>query len=224
MQKRGVARADQAVVAVSMLYINVRVVWLTNSNNVAEQTKRTQVELAFGDFFTAIKHGAQDGCCVAEGQADDTNTGEGVESSGGTEVDETKYKLNSHAKHHGVDGYIVLGVDNPPHLVSGNTTIASESIDGARGGSCASNTAEQGENHEGEEETNGTTGGANSVRDDDRSGLTGQESSKHSLIRQDEDEGNEEDKTSDGVEDNGADHGLGNLGSGVANFFAHTIL
>ena len=222
MQKRGVARADQARHLLGRGSKEKRR-GRTESNNVAEQTKLAQVELALNNLLAASKHIAHNGRSIAECQANDTDTRKSVESSHSPKVDQAKCELDNHAHHHSVDRDVELGVNNPPHLVARDTTITSKSVDSARRGSCAADTAEQTEHHEREEKTDGTAGRAHSVDDDLGRRLARCKSREHGLIGQDEDEGDEEDETTDGVEDNGADHRLRDLSRRVTNFFAHTI-
>lgn len=195
----------------------------TKGNNIAEQTKLSKVELSLNNLLTATKQRARDRCSVAECQTNDTNTRESVESGSGTEVDQTEHELNNHAHHHSVDRYIKLCVDNPPHLVARDATITSEGVDGAGRRSCATDTAEQSENHEREQQTDSASRRAYSVRNYSWGRLPRQESSKVSLVGHNEDEGDEEDETADGVEDDGADHSLGDLSRRVTDLFAHTI-
>lgn len=51
MQKRGVARADQAVIDISDSTMKDKEFRLTDGNNVAEETKFTKVELALDNLL-----------------------------------------------------------------------------------------------------------------------------------------------------------------------------
>ena len=53
--------------------------------------------------------------------------------------------------------------------------------------------------------------------------MGGDESGEVGLGREDEDEGDEEDEAGDCVEDYGADHGFGDLGCWLLDFFAHSV-
>lgn len=179
------------------------------------------MELTLLDVLAATDERDKDGSSVTQSQANDTNAGESVEGSGGTEVDEAESELDNHAEHHSVKRDVELGVDNAPHLVSGDGAIAGEGPGRARSSGGAANTAEQTEDEERDEKTDRGTGRANGLLDDDWGGLAGQKSGERGLVGQDEDERDQENETADGVQDHGSDHSLRHLGSRVSNFFAH---
>ena len=158
MQKRGVASADHAVRFVSLRLIKNKRAKLTKCDNVAEGTEHSKVELSLLDLLATSKERDQDGSSVTQCQANDTNTGEGVEGSGGTKVDETQGDLNNHAKHHGVERNVELGVDSPPQLVTGDSAITGKGPSSARRSSGASNTTEQTQNEERNKQSDGSAG------------------------------------------------------------------
>lgn len=173
MQKRGVARADQAVMFVRNWLPKESVTKLTKCNNVAEGTEHAKVERAVLDLLTTSHERNEDGGSVTQGQANDTDTGESVESSGSTEVDETESDLNNHTQHHGVERNIEVRVDSPPQLVAGNSTVTREGPGSSGGSGGAPDTTEETEDQQRNEQTNGTTGGAYSIPDDNRCRLAG---------------------------------------------------
>lgn len=126
-------------------------------NDVAEEAKLPKMELSLLDLFTPSKDRDKDRGRITQGQADDTNTGKGSEGSVGTEVNETEHELNNHAKHHGVQRNIELGVDDSPPLVSRDSTVARKGPGGARCSSCATDTAEESKDKEWNEKTDGST-------------------------------------------------------------------
>lgn len=159
------------------------------------------------------------GTGIRSSQADDTDTREGVESSGRAKVNDTEDNLNNHAKHHGVERHIELVVDLGPPSGARDSTITSKGPGASGGGSGATNTAHESQNHEREAQAKGTTRGTNSRLDDDGDGL-GRED-EFLDVGEDEDDGDEEKETSKGVDDDGSDHGLGNLDGGLLDLFAH---
>ena len=189
------------------------------SDPVGDSTKLSEVELASLDLLATSSKTDSNRSGVRSSQANDTDTGESVESGGGSEVDNTEDDLNNHAKHHSIQGNIERGVDLGPHPGTGNGTITSESPSASRTGSCAANTANNGENDERNEKTEGTAGAANSALDDERHGLGGDDDVLD--LGHDEHERDEEEKTGEGVDEDGSDHGLGDLDLRVLNLLAH---
>jgi len=148
MQNRGVASADQAINVQVSANISKEKQGktkkrLTESNDVAESTKGSEMELAFLDLLAAGDERDKDGSRVTQRQANDTDTGEGVESSSGTKVDETKDELDCHAEHHGVEWHVELRVDRLPQLVTGNGAVTGKGPGSAGCGCRAANTAKQ---------------------------------------------------------------------------------
>jgi hypothetical protein len=190
-----------------------------DSNDVADNTNGAEVKLALADLLPAREEADGDGNGVGGGQADDTNTGKGVEGSSGTKVDEAEEDLDHHAEHHGVDGHIELVVDLDPEARAGDGAVAGKGPGGARGGGGASDAADDGEDDERHEQAKGTAGGANGGLDDDGDGLGGRQ--ELGDFGEDEDEGDEEEEAGKGVDEDGHDHGLGDLGGGLADLFAH---
>lgn len=179
------------------------------------------MERAILDLLTASHERDKDGSSVTQCQANDTNTREGVESGGSTEVDETESDLDHHAEHHGVDWDIEVGVDDPPQLVAGNGTVTREGPGSARRSCRAADTAKQTEDEKGNKKSDGTSGGPYGFLDDDRRRLAGQKTCEHGLVGQYEDERDKKDEAGNGVKRDGRDHGLGDLSGRFANFFAH---
>ncbi|RMZ70839.1 hypothetical protein GMOD_00008484 [Pyrenophora seminiperda CCB06] len=192
------------------------------SNDVAESTERSEVELAVLDLLAAGDERDEDGGSITQRQANDTNAGEGVESSGGAKVDDTEDDLDNHAKHHGIEWHVELRVDSLPQLITGNSTVTGKGPGSAGCGRSASNTTEQTQNEEGHEQANGTTGGPYGVSENDGHWLAGGKGCKHGLVGQDEDQGNQEKQATNSVQGNGSYHGLGYLSGGLSYFFAHT--
>ena len=181
------------------------------------------MEGALLDLTTSADQRDQDWNGVAQGEANDTDTGEGIESDGCTKVDETKEELDNHAEHHGVEGHIELDVDHLPPLEAGNGTVTRECPRGARRGSGAADTADQTEDKERNEKTDRCTRAAHGVFDDGRHWLTRDKGEQVGLVGQDKHEWDEEDEAHDGVECDGTDKCLGHLGRRVLYFFTHPI-
>lgn len=151
------------------------------------------------------------GSGVGRSQADDTDAREGVESGVGAKVEESEEQLDNHAQHHGVQGHIELLVHAHPQLRTGNGTVTSEGPGAARRSGRAANTTQNAEDHNGDEQAHRTATGSNGALEDGGNGLTRREVDQHGDIRHDEDDGDQEQKTGKGVDDDGRDHGLGDL-------------
>jgi hypothetical protein len=145
---------------------------LTDSNNIGDSSELAEVELSGLDLLAASGETDGNGSGVGSSEADDTDTGESVEGSGGTEVDDTEDDLDDHAEHHSVEGNVELGVDLGPPLGTGDSTITGESPDTSRRGSCAADTTDDGQDDEGEEKTESAAGAANCALEDQRHGLS----------------------------------------------------
>lgn len=195
---------------------------LTNCDNIAESTKMAKIELAPANLLSSAEQADGDGSSICGCQANDTNAREGVEGGGRTEVDDSKDNLYNHTEHHGVERYIESLIDLDPILGTRDGTITSKSPSATRRGSGAANTAHDCEDHDGNEKTNGTSRRAYSRLDDGRHRLSGNKLGESLQVVNDEDEGDEEKKASKGVDDDGGNHGLGDLSGRVLDFFAHT--
>jgi hypothetical protein len=219
MQKRGMARRDQAG-WVSKAQRDWGVIGEhTDSNDVGNSAKLAQVKLSSLDLLATSGETDGNGSSVRGSQANDTDTREGVEGSRGTKVDDTEDDLDNHAEHHGVERNVERSVDLGPPLGTGDGTVTSESPCASRSGSCATNTANDGENDEREEESKGTTGAANGGLDDEWHWLGGQNDFLE--IGEDEHQRDDEEETGEGVDEDGGDHSLGDLDGGVLDFLAH---
>lgn len=169
----------------------------------------------------AVEETDANGNSVRGSQANDTNTGEGVEGSAGAEVDDTENDLDNHAEHHGVQGNVQLGVDLLPPAGTRDGTVTSESPGATRGGGCATNAAKDGQNNKGEEKSKGTARGSHGILDDGGDGLTGSQVDQVGDVGEYENEGDEEQETGQGVEADGKDESLGDLSSGLLDLLAH---
>jgi hypothetical protein len=116
------------------------------------------MERALLDLLASANKRDEDRDGVAQGEAHDADTREGVEGNGGSKVDQSENKLDGHAEHHSVKGHVELRVDNLPPLEAGNGTIAGKGPRSARRSSRASNTTDQSEDEKRNEQGNGRTG------------------------------------------------------------------
>ena len=194
---------------------------LTKCNDVAHETEDSHVELSVLDVRTTTDKGHGNRHCVANSQADNTNTRESVECSRGSEVQDTEDDLDCHTEHHGIEWDIKLRVDNLPPLETWDGSITGESPCGAGSGSGASNAAEEGEDHKRDTQGECASLAADCLYNDDGCWLTGSEVEEILKIWEDEEKRDKEDKSTDGVENDGSDHGLRNLYARVLHFFAH---
>lgn len=110
-------------------------------------------------------------------------------------------------------------VDLGPPLGTGNGTVTGEGPDTSRGSGGAADTADDSEDHEGEDQAKGTAGGANGALDDGGHGLGAAD--ELGDVGKHEDQGDEEEETGKGVDEDGSDHGLGDLGGRLLNLLAH---
>lgn len=227
MQNSGRASRDQAVERVSMCITTTRRNGKgrgklhTNSDDVADSTKMAKIELALADLLPSAEQADGDGGSIGSRQANDTNTREGVESGSGTKVDDSEDDLHNHAEHHGVEGHVELLVDLDPPLGARDGTVTSKGPGAARRGSGAANAAHDGEDHDGEEKTNGTARRSNGGLDDGGHGLSGDKFGELLQIGNDKDERDEEEEASNGVDEDGGYHGLGDLGGRILDFLTH---
>lgn len=196
---------------------------LTNSDTVAESTKGTEVVNTSLQVSSATEEVDNDWDSVGDGQEDDTGSREGIEGGGGTKVDQCEQDLDNHAKHHCVQWHIKLGVDLLPPLGSGDSTITSESPGSTGGGSGAADTADDGENHDWDEESEGAAGVADGISDNVWSWLARGETDKGLEVWKDKDQWDQEEETAKGVQYDSTDHGLWNLDGRLANFLTHAI-
>jgi hypothetical protein len=195
---------------------------LTNSDSVDGPAKSVaKVELAGLDLLATLPHGDGNGDSVRNGEADNTNTGEGIERGSRAEVDDTEEDLNDHREHHGVEREVEAGVNLAPELGAGNGTVTGECPGAAGSGGGAASAAEDAKNHEGEEQADGTSRRAGSRLDDGGDRLAGRQANEHLEVGEDEHEGDEEEEAADSVDDNGQDHGLGDLSGRRLNLLAH---
>lgn len=221
MQKRGIANRDQADNELARHITIERRRAHTESDPVGDSTPLSEVELSSLDLLATSSETDSNGSGVRSSQADDTDTRESVESSVRSEVDDTEDDLNNHAEHHSVQWNIESSVDLGPHPGTGDGTITSKCPSASRTGSCATDTADNGEDDERNEKTEGTAGAANSALDDERHGLGGDDDVLD--LGHDEHERDEEEKTGEGVDEDGGDHGLGDLDLRVLNLLTHAI-
>lgn len=96
MQNRGMARRDQAESLLAMGSTADFVTKLTKSNNVGKGTESAEVEVRANQVGAAAEQADGNGDGVGGGQADDTNTREGVEGGARSEIDDTEDNLDSH--------------------------------------------------------------------------------------------------------------------------------
>jgi len=190
-----------------------------DSNDIGNSTELAKVELSSLDLLATSGETDSNGSSVRSSQANDTNTGEGVEGSRRAEVDDAENDLDDHAEHHSVERNVERSVDLGPPLGTGNGTVTGESPCASRSGSCAANTANDGEDDEREEESKGTARAADCGLDDERHWLGGEDD--FLKIGKDEHQRDDEEETGEGVDEDGGDHGLGDLDRGVLNFLAH---
>jgi hypothetical protein len=178
---------------------------LTNSDSVDGPAKSVaKVELAGLDLLATLPHGDGNGDSVRNGEADDTEE-----------------DLNDHREHHGVEREVEAGVNLAPELGAGNGTVTGECPGAAGSGGGAASAAEDAKNHEGEEQADGTSRRAGSRLDDGGDRLAGRQANEHLEVGEDEHEGDEEEEAADSVDDNGQDHGLGDLSGRRLNLLAH---
>lgn len=220
MQNRGMARILQAV-EVSKKRTTEGWGRRTKSKNVSDQANDAKVEAAILDILTTAEDQRDgDGTGVTGGQEDDADAGEGVVGGLGTEVDGTEADLDDHAENQGVEGDIKLLVDGLPPARAGDTSITGKGPGAARSGSDTTNTADDAEHQQGDHQAEGTDVVTDGILEDDGGGLVGVDESAdgwHHKAERDEEE-----QTSEEVDHNGADHGLGDHDGGLAHLLTET--
>lgn len=194
---------------------------LTERDDVGGDTELAEVEGAADKVGAAVEETDTNGNGVRGSQANDTNTGEGVEGSAGAEVDDTENDLDNHAEHHGVQGNVQLGVDLLPPAGTRDGTVTSEGPGATRGGGGAADTAKDGQDDERKEESKGTARCSHGVLDDGGDGLTGSQVDQVGDVGEHENERDEEQETGQGVEADGENECLGDLSSGLLDLLAH---
>lgn len=191
----------------------------TESDHVGDGTDDSKVEVAFFDILPATEDQRDgDRAGVAHGQEDDTHTGEGVEGSTGSKVDGSQANLDHHTQCHGIQWDVEALVDGAPPARSGYTSIAGEGPGASRGRCHATYTADHTENQQGDGQAESTGVVANGGFKDNRRWLVRVD--QHGQLGHDEADRNEEEETGNGVDDNGAHHGLRDHDSWFAHFFA----
>ena len=195
---------------------------LTNSNNVAEKTDGAKIIGTDAEFLATADDGDNNGHDVAESQEDDTDTDEGIEGSSGTKVDEAEEDLDDHAEHHGVQWDFHFGVNLLPEVGTWDGAITGKGPCAARGSGDASRTADYAEDNEREGEGESTTLVADGGGEDEWEGLASWGCQDISDVRKYKHQGNQEDKATDEVQDDGTNHSFWHLSGWLLNFFAHT--
>lgn len=180
-----------------------------------------KVELALADLLPSAEQADGDGSGICSCQANNTDAGEGVEGGRGTEVDDSEDDLHNHTQHHGIQGHVELLVDLDPPLGAGDGAITSKGPGAARRSSGAANSAHDGEDHDGNEKTHGASRRSDGGLDDGRNRLSRDEFGELLQIGNDEDEGDEEKEAGNGVDEDGGNHGLGDLRGRVSDFLTH---
>jgi hypothetical protein len=206
------------------LIFKLRFGWtkLTNRDDVGNGTANSaQVVGRADEILAAAEERDANGHDVAQVQEDDTNTVESVESGVRTEVNRSEDDLADKAADHAIEGHTETLVDLLEPVGSRHGTVASERPNATGGRGCAGDAAEDSEQNDGDGEDESASLVANGRAEDDRHGLCVRVGKEGTDVREDKYQGDEEDKTEDGVHDSGADHGLGNLGGGRLDFLRH---
>lgn len=194
----------------------------TESDHVGDSTHDTKAEAAFLNLLTAAEDQRDsDRAGVAHSQENDTDTRKCVVGSTGTEVDGTQANFNHHAQHQCIQRDVEALIDDAPPTRSRNTPIPGKGPGASGGGRHAAYTADHTENQQGYGQAESTSVVANSGFENDRRRLVRVD--QHGQFGHDEAEGNEEEETGDGVDDNGTDHGFGDHDSRLAYFFTETV-
>lgn len=194
---------------------------LTKSKDVGNQTEDAEVETAILDILaTAEDERDGDGARITHGQEDDTNTGEGVVGGLGTEVDQAEADLDDHAEEEGIERDVQLLVDSLPPTRAGDATITGKSPSATRGSGDTADTADETEHEQRYHQTESTDAAAKGVFENDGSGLGFVQDIGDR--RHDEAEGNQEEQTGDEIDDNRANHGLGDHDGRLANLLTQT--
>lgn len=219
MQKRGMARILQP--GIVSLGTEGGAFTLTKSKDVGNQTEDAEVKAAVLDILTTAEDQRDgNGACITHGQEDDTNTGKGVVGSLGAEVDQTEADLDDHAKDEGIEGDVQLLMDSLPPARAGNTTITGKGPSAARGSGDTADTTNETEHEKRDHQTKSPDAAAKGMLENDggRLGFVQDIGDR----RHDEAEGNQEEQTGDEVDDDGANHGLGNHNGGFAHLLTET--
>ena len=192
-----------------------------DANAIDEGAEFTEREGRVLDNLAATEKVHADGDTVGGSQTDGGDTSEGVEGSGGTEVDASKNTVDHGGEDESVDGHVETVVDFAPKLVSRDSSISGESV-GAAGGSGQGANASKHENTENQEqETETTSGRACNNLEQGTDGLGVGDREEHLDIREDEENRDKVDDSSNTSGSDGEDNGLGDLTLRVLDFFTH---
>lgn len=172
---------------------------LTQSNDVANQTEESHIEVSILDVLATSEERYGDRDSVTDSQANDTHAGEGIECSCGTKVDDPKNNLHSHTEHHSVQWDVKLGVNLLPPCRTWNGSISRESEHAARSGSCAADTTEDGQDQDWDAERKGASFRIDGADDDWGKGLPREETDKEGQIGDHEEEADKEDEAANEV-------------------------
>ena len=162
-----------------------------------------------------------DGNDVGDGEEDDAGAAESVESSGGSEVDQAEENLDASAEQHGVERHIKLSVDLAPPAGAWDGTITREGPDTARGSGGASNTTQDGENHDGHTESECTAFISDGRAKDERQWLEVWVGDDIGDGWHDEHKRHQEEDATDPVHEQSSAHGAWHLDSRIASLLAH---
>lgn len=186
-------------------------------------TQGAKVEARILDGLPPVQETDSDGHGVTSREADDANAGEGVEGGSRAKVDEAKDDLHNHGQHHGIEGHAQLPVNSLPQLGAGNGAVPGECPDTPRRGCRAADAAVESQHKEGYEQGEGTTRRPDGGLDDGRDRLARGEGHEVVDVREHKHQGDEGQQAGKGVEHDGVDHGLGNLGGGCSHLLAHAL-
>jgi hypothetical protein len=192
-----------------------------DTNTVDEGTEFAKREGRVLDNLAATDKVDADGDTVGRSQTDGGDTSEGVEGSGGTEVDASENTVDHGGEDESVDGHVETVVNFAPELVSRDSSISGECIGAAGRSGEGANTSKHKDTEDQEEETKATSGRPGNDLEQGTDGLGVGNGEEHLDVRKDEENGDEVDDSSNTSSSDGEDDGLGDLTLRVLDFFTH---
>lgn len=119
------------------------------------------------------------------------------------------------------EGNAQLSINLLPQVATRDSAVPSKGPNTSRRGSRAADSADNGQYQQRDQQTESTSRRSDSVLDNRRNRLTGSQGEKAVDIRQDEQQRDHEQQPGEGVQDDGVDHGLGDLRGRGAHLLAH---
>lgn len=169
----------------------------------------------------AAHDGDQDGQGVGGAQADGGDAGKAVEGGGRAEIDEAEQTVHREGEGEPPQGDVQPLVDLAPQHRAGDGAVARKGVRAPARGSQRADAREQPDSEDEEKHSESASRTARGSFEDQADGLSAGDVQEGLHVRQDEKDGDEEEKAREAGRDNGQDDSLGDLSLGVLHLLAH---